>query len=91
MSTPFALIDILVKLLHNYEEIKDTKAYGLHSLPVTGNVMIYMYNVSEQTELWPTDVSLRHSRNRAKCITYRVCFFLLIRASACPCLSSSSC
>jgi len=53
--------------------------------------MIYMYNISEQTELWPTDISLRHSRNRAKCITYRVCFSLIIRASACSCLSSGSC
>ena len=51
--------------------------------------MIYMYNVSEQTELWRTDISLRHSRNRAKFITYRVCFSLLILASACLCLSAA--
>jgi len=56
---------------------------------INNNDMIYMYNVSEQTELWPTDISLRHSHNRVKCITYCVCFSLSVRPNACPCLSAA--
>ena len=45
---------------------------------------------------WSTDISLRHSRNRAKCIIYHVCFptvcgfslVIHVRARACHCHSS---
>ena len=70
-----------------------TKAYGLHSLPVTGIVMIYMYSIMYLNRLnYGQLISVYAIRVIVRNALHTVSvFLLLIRASACPCLSSSSC